>query len=294
MRAPWTALDIYEIAPRKGGGGGGSQPQTSTVQQSSQPWSGLQPFLEDLYGEAQAYFESDQPQFFPGETVVPYSPQTEAALGFTEARSLLGSPIQDVGRDQYLNTLQGDYAAYNPFLDSAIESAARPMVEAFQESTVPALQNAFSMGGRYGSNAFGNQLDQAQDTLMQNVGDLTSQMSLGNYMNERGLMNQAILGAPEYAQQDYRDVGQLANVGRARESLAQEQLGSDIERHNFEENILGTKLAQYSALLEPGSQFGSSTSTSTSPFYRGGNALGAAGLGLQAVSTVAPFITGGK
>ncbi len=70
------------------GGGGGTQ-RTRT-----EPWSGQQPYLQDVFGQAQRLYRQGPQQFFPGTTVAPFSPQTQAALNMEQARAMGGDPSQ--------------------------------------------------------------------------------------------------------------------------------------------------------------------------------------------------------
>ena len=61
----------------KGGGGGGTN-TTSTVEKAD-PWAGQQPYLKDVFQEAQdRYDDSSSPSFFPGNTISPFN-QNETA-----------------------------------------------------------------------------------------------------------------------------------------------------------------------------------------------------------------------
>ena len=61
----------------KGGGGGGSQPQDVPKT--------LQPYVQDVLGKAKGLYGSYQPfQAYPGERIVSFSPQEQAAMGGIE------------------------------------------------------------------------------------------------------------------------------------------------------------------------------------------------------------------
>lgn len=52
---------------------------TDTVTQSSEPWSQAQPYLRDIFGQAQSLYNQGQ-EYYPGSTVVPFHGDTEAGL----------------------------------------------------------------------------------------------------------------------------------------------------------------------------------------------------------------------
>jgi hypothetical protein len=66
------ATKLFRHARFKGGGGGGGSQNTQTIQKAD-PWSGQQPYLTYGFEEAQKRFESDQPSFYPGNTISPFN-----------------------------------------------------------------------------------------------------------------------------------------------------------------------------------------------------------------------------
>lgn len=83
-------------------GGGGSQ----TTTQKSTPWEGQQPYLRDLFRQAQGQFNQGPLQYYPGQTVAPFSPQTMMGMDLMTQRALGGSPQQDAF-GQYLQNAFG-------------------------------------------------------------------------------------------------------------------------------------------------------------------------------------------
>ena len=71
--------------------GGGSQTQTS----ESEPWAGQQPYLKDLFSQAQGLFQGGPQQYYPGETVAPFNEQQLSGMDLLTQRALGGSPQQD-------------------------------------------------------------------------------------------------------------------------------------------------------------------------------------------------------
>jgi len=79
---------------------GSSGSQTST--QSSTPWSGQQPYLQDLFRQSQGQFNQGPQQYYPGQTVAPFSPQTQQGMDATMGMAQGGSPQLDQ-MGQYLS-----------------------------------------------------------------------------------------------------------------------------------------------------------------------------------------------
>lgn len=84
-----------------GGSSGGSQ--TSTT--NTTPWSGQQPYLTDLFRAGQGQFNQGPQQYYPGNTVAPFSPQTSLGFDMTTQRALGGAPYEGAFSNYLTNTL---------------------------------------------------------------------------------------------------------------------------------------------------------------------------------------------
>lgn len=89
-----------------GGGGGGTQ----TVRTELDP--SMRPYVEYGLQEARGLYESQLPQFYPGQTYVGPSQLTESALRMAQQRALTGSPLIQ----QSQQTAQSLQTALNPAL----------------------------------------------------------------------------------------------------------------------------------------------------------------------------------
>lgn len=251
-----------------GGGGGGN---TTTVQKSD-PWSGQQPYLKDVFSQAQNQFNSNTPQYFPNSTVVPFSPETQTALNLTTLRALNGSPVENAAQNQLSSTLNGDYLYGGQGFNQALQAA--------HDQILPMVQSDFNSAGRINSGL-------AQTSEAQQLGNSFANL----YSQGRQNQMQSMLFAPQMANQDYADIGQLANVGQQHEALQGQQLQDQMDRWNFQQNLPAQKLSQYDQLIN-GTYGG--TTTSTSPYYQNrgagllGGALGGASLASMLGASVTP------
>ena len=227
----------------KGGGGGGSQ----TVNTQVEPPEYAKPFLEFGLAEAKDQFMSDMPGYFPGSSVVGFSPESEMALTGVRDRALdpnsLTAQTQGVVQQNLMGTNPLAMAAFKPVIDT--------------------VQSQFAKAGRYGSGA--------------------NQQALASALAPAALQAQqaAIRQAPTVQNLDMQ---QLAQVGAAREQQAQAELEDSINRYNFEQNIDAQKLNNYMALVGGGTT-GSQTSQPVfrNPLASGlGGALSGAQLGSMA------------
>ncbi len=77
--------------------------------QESSPWEGQQPFLRDIFSQAQGLFDQGPQQYYPGQTVAPFSPQTQLGMDLTTQRALGGSQQQN----QFGNYLSQQFGQQN-------------------------------------------------------------------------------------------------------------------------------------------------------------------------------------
>ena len=90
--------------------GGGSK----TTEQRTEPWGGQQPYLADLFRQSQAQFGAGPQQYYPGNLVAPFSPQTQTGLDMLTARSLQGAPYESAFQNYLTGTLgQGTIDPYS-------------------------------------------------------------------------------------------------------------------------------------------------------------------------------------
>ena len=138
----------------KGGGGGGSSKSSTTVYQNAYPWSGQQPYLKEIFGNAQSLYDSGglAPEYYPGNTLAPMDSATAKALGLQEQRALAGNAGMSAAQNQLASTMSGSYLNNNPFsnpntspafLSAYQAGGSAPLTSYKQETGTPSfLQNA--------------------------------------------------------------------------------------------------------------------------------------------------------
>lgn len=261
------------------GGGGGEQapsaPAQTTTVQKSDPWEGQQPYLKTGFAEAQKRMLNFTPQYFPGNTVVPYSQETQQAMDLTKQRALTGSPITSSSRDELTRTLSGDYLYGNPGFDRAVEAS--------MNKAMPGINSQFALAGRYGSGL-------NQEAMARAYGDAFADQ----YANERTNQMRAMMFAPQVAESEYSDFGKLAAVGAQKEAMQQELLADQISRHDFDQSVQARQLQLYLDAIQ--GNYGNTTTT-TGPaaqqpsYYRnqGAGFLGGAMMGAQGGMSMFPY-----
>ena len=226
-------------------GGGTTRQVTQTMTDPT-----TAPFKEFGLSEAKRLYEQGPMQYYPGRTVVGFSPETEMALSGLRQQAISGSPFIGAVQDVVMQNLMGT----NPLQSAAF----RPAVEQVEAQAAKA--------GRYGS---GYQ-----------QGAVAAALAPMAYQAQQD----AIAQAPMARAFGFADLETLAGVGAAREAQEQAELSADIEKFQFEQQAPQAALANYLASVQ-GGQLGSQQIT---PFYSNplasglSGALGGALLGGQA------------
>lgn len=255
-----------------------SAPKTQTVTQTNNPPSYAKPYLEDVLKEAQGLYRDGGPEFYPGSTVVPMSPETQMALDAQKERAINGNPLLTQAQDYTSSVLSGDYlSAGNPYFQNAFN--------AMSGATTDAVMAAMARSGRLGSGA-------ETAVLSKELGNIGAKLAFGNYERERGVMDQASQYAPQLAMMDYEDIARLGQVGSAWESQAGAELQDDIDRFTFYQQKPWDKLAQYATLVNGGTYGGQSTTTQPVYSSRAGSFLGGAASGAGIGSSFGPWGAG--
>lgn len=267
-----------ESKAHKGGGGG-----TQTVKNDPPAWS--IPYLTDISSQASSLSKRPQ-QYFPGSTVVPFSGQTQRSMRMLEQFSGSDPIYGRAGLDSVMSTARGDFLNSNPYLDSALNAATRPVVDQ--------VNAQFSTGGRYGSAGHAG-------AIAQQLGDIRTQAYADNYARERQNMMDAgkflPLGQGMFDQSQLGRVNALQGVGGALEGKSGEYLQDNIARWDFAQNEPWNRLQRYASIINPGAGLGSTQTTTMPGGSRFGGALGGGVAGAALGSMVPGFggslLTGG-
>ena len=220
----------------KGGGGGSSGTQVQGIDPM------LKPYVQYGLNEAVDLYKSGVPNYYPGQTYISPSQQTQAALQAQQNRALQGNPLLPAAQQQQQAVIGGQYLANNPFFNQALQGAGQAATAQYFDA-INQAQSGASQAGRYGSGAQENLFNRAGTTLANTLANTAGNLAYQNYGAERGRQEQAAAGAPQLAMADYGDIAQLANVGQTAEDYQQAALQGDIARFDFEQNLPYQKLS---------------------------------------------------
>lgn len=254
-------------------------PEVNYETTTTAPWLEQQPYLTYGWDQARNLLNQGGRDFYPGQTYVPFSPQTEMGLGLTEDRALAGSPVNRAASGQLTDTLSGAYLNSNPYLDQTYDYAADAVTRNYRNAVAPGIDSRAINSGRFGSEFNRTMRNDAQDNLGRTLGGMGANIYGGNYQAERDRQMQGLQMAPGIANQDYYDYDRLLGVGQATEGKAGEQLQSDIDRFNFYQNEPYAATSSYLNSIS-----GNVGSQQTSPYYQNTpweNAIGGGMAGSQ-------------
>ena len=248
---------IPPMGGSKGGGGSGGGQSTNTVQKAD-PWAGQQPFLTSGFEAAQNRYNSDQPNFFPGNTVAPFNANElamqqgvidyttgarPAAMSFGAENALTGEMLANPYSNPVFNATRG----LGEFGQGALQSAAgftgapigsdanaSPMMQQMLSGSVQ--QNPFigQAINSFANDAVGNFQEQVMPALRASQvayqpggssrGDIAGGIAAGNVGRSiADFANQSYMDAFNSAQQQQMGAAQLMEQSRGQR--AQEALG---------------------------------------------------------------------
>jgi hypothetical protein len=219
--------------------GGGTQTQIQELSPTQAP------FVEYGLGEAQRLYQSATPSFFPAQTFVGPSQQTQSGLAAMQNRALEGNPLVPAAQQQYLSTIEGDMlGATNPYFQQRFQTAADAATQKYFDA-MNQINSQASMAGRYGSGAMGQLQDRATGQFTKSLSDTAGALAFDNFARERQNQLMAAQQAPMLAQQDYADIGQLLQTGQIAEGYQQQALQDAINRFDFQQNIPQQRLQNF-------------------------------------------------
>lgn len=246
------ALSNPSLLATVGGGllGGVGAKQTGVQTSTQAPWEAQQPYLRDLFAQAQA----------AKQTSLSMSPQEEAALAAMQQRATQGSPLNQYGSATLLNVMSGadrnpTLGVDNPYLTQSINNASEDALR----NMLPMFAQQNRASGSFGNTGLAE--SQARTTA-KTLGNIATTARLGDYTNQQNLYESDLgrrIGvannAPVYAQSDYADMQRLYDIGNTRRYDPYATLG------------------KYGSLIQ--GQYGN---TQTSPLYenKGAQILGGA------------------
>lgn len=272
-------------------GGGGGDSRTTTVQRAD-PWRGQQPYLTDVFKQAQQQYYGLPTQYYPGQTYTPLNPLQQMGLrgqleyGTGPAMGIIG-PTQQA----YRQMLTAPDITQNPYLQQMGDIYSRRVGEAFGRDIMPAIRGRAIQAGQLGSPRQALAEAKAAESAQQAIADATAQMYGQAY--GQGLEQQArgMAFGPQALQMGMFPAQTMQQVGGALQAEQQRALQDDISRFYASMAMPREDLARYMATVQ-GQYGGTTTSSGQVPGAGPGGLGGAIGGGLMGAS-LAPTIGSG-
>lgn len=291
-------------------GGGGTQ----TTTQKSDPWSGQQPYLQDIYqGVAGAYNSANagqNMQYYPGQTYAGMSPGQYSTIGqIAGVGNNGGTPAQVAAQNytassldpSYLNDTKGaftqgqgvlsrelDPGYLNPWNSPSFGTAVSNTLA----STIPGIAQSFTSGNRsnsglaaralsYGAtDAVGN-LAQAQYQKNQDIQNQAQQQAANQYLTQQGNQSKIASVAPVIDAQTMSDLQASLTAQGMTQQDAQNYINAEMTRYNYGQMQPWNALNMYSNVIY-GSGSPGGTAVTSQPMANNTGANVAAGVGTVA------------
>jgi len=238
------------------GGGGGA---TTTVEKSD-PWEGQQPYLKDIFAQAQDQYQTGAPEYYPGQTLAPYSGQEQMAQGMAEGFAL--GPAQGFAQDTMAANqfALGDamYADSNPYLQSAARGAIQPVTETLMRDILPGIRQGAVQAGQYGGTRQDLATSGAIDKAIEDMLNTTSGMYSQGYGQGLDAMTKGLALAPQTMQVGAMPAEMLGASGAMDRNMLQSLMNEEKARWDFQQQVPSTMLSQYQQLIQGG--YGGSSS----------------------------------
>ena len=274
-----------------GSGGGGSSTSTGTTTQinyspeESARRTQVMDEANRIYTQVQGAATTSP---YPGQAPVAFSPETQVAqnLAVQNAAGAQNS-INQINQGVNYGLSGAMNVQNNPYLQQAMEAAARPINQSFTDAggTFSQIRTGAENAGSYGGSRQGIAEGIAAGRQAQAIGDVTSKMGSEAYNKGQDTFSKTLMFAPQALDAGMTPVNWLSGVGAQKENLQAQQADYQTNQNLWALNSPWTPLQNYASLVFGGSSPGSSAATSTSNGNAPRSALGqAAGVGLTAAS----------
>jgi len=257
--------------------GKSSVPSTTTQTNITQPWAGQQPYLSDVFSQAQNLYNTNTPQYYPGQTVAGQTPATTQAQDYMMnlAQTQMPGYAQNVmGASNF--ALNAPDINNNPAFQSAVSAAINPAVRGFQTAVMPTIRADFGQGENYGSSRRAIATGLASEALSNNI--FNTAATMGNQAYNAGLdaQGRAIALSPSVLQNLQQPALAMDVVGQQQQAYQQDLINAEIQKWNFQETAPWQALTQYQNLIQ-GNYGGQSYGTTTAPSPQSNKAMSAIG-----------------
>lgn len=257
------------------GSSGGSK---TTVQQDNDPWSGVKPYLRDLYSQGQGLYSGSYGYNpYPGTTVAGFSPYQQQGMSAMAQNLASGNTAGQAAEGMLGSTLSGGYLGQgNPYLNQYYQAGAQQLTDQFNQQVMPAVKSQGQSQGMYNSSREGIAEGLAAQGLTQSLGDLATNIYYPAYEAERTNQMQAAMLAPSLSNYGAQ---QMYNLGSLEQQQLQNELNANQQYWTQAESSPWDRLASYANIIYGSPQYSNSTQTTSTDTGSGLGSTLLSGLG---------------
>jgi len=265
------------------GKGGSSQPVKSTT--DTAPWGEQQPYLKEVFTEAQKQYQTGGPQLMPGSGIAPMSGPEKYAS--TYLSNLAQGPLEQQAKD--LATAQkfglGDVLSpdSNAYLKDYANASTKGIWDNLNNNVLGQTRSAANAAGQFGGSRQGIAEGLATKSAIEADADTRSKIYSNAYGQGLDVFKSTMAQVPQNMVAQQMPATVMAGVGSQERAFEQAMLDEQIARWNYEQNLPFTNLAQYQNLIQ-GNYGGTSTSDQMRASQGSGTMQSLLGVGMLAAS----------
>lgn len=259
--------------------GGGND----SVTQTSEPWEGQKFPLELGMREAVKLYADYEPEFYPGQTIAPFTQPQLASQQYLQDYAQSVQPLIGAGQ-QTAGFLAGGGAmdvANNPYVTGVGDVLTGQISDRLMRDVLPSIRSQYRPGQAFGGSRENLAVGRAVEGATQEMGDALRQLYGSAYGQGLQATGEAQRNLPQMAQLGAYPAQLLEDVGAQQRAYEQALIQEDINRFTFEHERPYEKVNRLMNTVG-GAQYGSQTTlpgpgSQTNPFAAalGGAATGA-------------------
>lgn len=264
------------------GSSGSSSSTSSTV-----PWKGQQPYLKEIFSEAQKLYRGGPLEYYGGQAIAGFGPLDAAARqrGFAAADWYIPQALDAGAYGLDYGLRQAVDVGQNPVVQGAIEAAMRAPTRSLRDEWLPAIRNQSIATGNVGSSRQGIAEGLAIARADENARDASSRIMADAYSQGLLAQGRALSQIPAFAQASMMPSGIYSSFAEQDRDYEQALLNEARAKFEFEQQEPWGRLMQYLQAVQ--GNYGGSTTVKTetpqAPWWQrviGGGLAGAANGGM--------------
>jgi len=267
---------------------------SSTTNTTPTPWSGVQPYLKEMYGDVMSTYDQGMPDYYPGQTYVERNPLENAAQQQMVNYAYGGmQPLLEQTQASNMSMLNAPDVANNPYVSGMADVIQDRMNRNLIENQLPAVGHGAIGTGQYGGSRQGIAEGQAIGRTNEAMGDALAQLYGDAYGQGLEQQRAGMLTAPQTAQMGMAPAEILGNYGAYLRGEDEQALQEDMARYQYETGMPYENLNFLNSMLM-GSPWGGATTTSGGGGSSLGGALSGAMMGYSAMPALGGMLAGGS